>query len=62
MYPDKVIEAKKNKLSMNISEDIKSVTELNVLKSYELICKGNPELKSIYDTMYKKLSKIKSKK
>ena len=57
LYGGNVIEEKKTKLSGNIVKDIESVIELTVLKSYELICKNNPDLKKVYDKQFKKLSK-----
>lgn len=55
--PSKVIEEKKNKLFGSIGKDIETVTELTVLKSYELIVNNNSELKKVYDKQFKKLSK-----
>lgn len=36
--------------------DIQSVTELTVLKSYELLCKNNPKLQEAYQLKLKQLS------
>ena len=37
--------------------DIQSVTELTVLKSYELLCKNNPKLQEAYQLKLNELSK-----
>ena len=37
--------------------DIQSVTELTVLKSYELLCKNNPKLQDAYQLKLNELSK-----
>jgi hypothetical protein len=37
--------------------DIESVTELTVLKSYELLCRNNPKLQSAYQSKLKELTK-----
>lgn len=36
--------------------DIQSVTDLKVLKSYELLCKNNPQLKEVYQSKLNELS------
>jgi len=36
--------------------DIQSVTELTVLKSYELLCKNNPKLQEAYQNKLKQLN------
>jgi hypothetical protein len=45
---------KKDRLSQ-LKEDISTCKELKVLESYRLIAQSNPEIKSVYETMYKKL-------
>lgn len=39
-----------------IIHDIQSVKELTVLKSYELLCKNNPQLKDAYQSKLKELT------
>ena len=58
MYPDTVIKVKKESpnLSGVIAEDLKTITELKVLTSFEILCRKEP-LKSIYEEQLKKLSK-----